>query len=677
MIVLKFGGSSVENATAMSRVLDIVEDAARRDRVILVVSAIRGCTDTLLEIGRSEDPEHLLDNLQNRHLAIIRRLFTGPDRELAIVDCKNIFCEIRCIPKTIESFGEILSTRILARKLHCEGLKTVWLDSRDLVTTIPGSTEADTAISYPAIAKAVEDNPQAKVFVAPGFIARNPDGTVTTLGRGGSDYSASLYAAAVQAQDLQIWTDVPGIMTANPKDIPAARSIPQISYRAAFDMARYGAKVLYAPAVAPAREKGIAIRILNTFDPAHPGTVISAEGAPGLKGVTSLQTPGGNTLIALVSEGPENISKRVETTLRSAGIRPLGSPQADQEGNLTLTVRPAVARNAVAALHREFFEWRTPETLDVYIAGAGAVGTALKELIAASDPAVTGKVINLVEISSDRGFARRVAATARSRSIFVDCTDSETIWKDFPALFDAGINIVTSNRRSLAIPFVDYAALKASAAENGCFFRYDTTVGNALPILQAVSGGNSITGIEAVVSCTLNLLITSYHGSQGPSFADILRQAQQSGLTEPDPRTDLAGRDARRKLLILAREAGVPLEAGDVTIEPMLDRSFFEGSLEDFYRKLDAFEPQLARQEEELHGKGLRRRFVASLHRKGDSYSARISMQTVGIESPYYWIDGTQNVTVIHSSDAYPLVIKGSGEGARLAASGILKNILA
>ena len=677
MIVLKFGGSSVENATAMSRVLDIVEDAARRDRVILVVSAIRGCTDTLLEIGRAEDPEHLLDNLQNRHLAIIRRLFTGPDRELAIVDCKNIFCEIRCIPKTIESFGEILSTRILARKLHCEGLKTVWLDSRDLVTTIPGSTEADTAISYPAIAKAVEDNPQAKVFVAPGFIARNPDGTVTTLGRGGSDYSASLYAAAVQAQDLQIWTDVPGIMTANPKDIPAARSIPQISYRAAFDMARYGAKVLYAPAVAPAREKGIAIRILNTFDPAHPGTVISAEGAPGLKGVTSLQTPGGITLIALVSEGPDNISKRVETTLRSAGIRPLGSPQADQEGNLTLTVRPAVARNAVAALHREFFEWRTPETLDVYIAGAGAVGTALKELIAASDPAVTGKVINLVEISSDRGFARRVAATARSRSIFVDCTDSETIWKDFPALFDAGINIVTSNRRSLAIPFVDYAALKASAAENGCFFRYDTTVGNALPILQAVSGGNSITGIEAVVSCTLNLLITSYHGSQGPSFADILRQAQQCGLTEPDPRTDLAGRDARRKLLILAREAGVPLEAGDVTIEPMLDRSFFEGSLEDFYRKLDAFEPQLARQEEELHGKGLRRRFVASLHRKGDSYSARISMQTVGIESPYYWIDGTQNVTVIHSSDAYPLVIKGSGEGARLAASGILKNILA
>ena len=119
MIVLKFGGSSVENATAMSRVLDIVEDAARRDRVILVVSAIRGCTDTLLEIGRAEDPEHLLDNLQNRHLAIIRRLFTGPDRELAIVDCKNIFCEIRCIPKTIESFGEILSTRILARKLHC------------------------------------------------------------------------------------------------------------------------------------------------------------------------------------------------------------------------------------------------------------------------------------------------------------------------------------------------------------------------------------------------------------------------------------------------------------------------------------------------------------------------------------------------------------------------------
>ena len=676
MIVLKFGGSSVENATAMSRVLDIVEDAARKDRVVLVVSAIRGCTDALLEIGSAEDPEHQIDHLQSRHLAIIRRLFTGPEREQAIVDCKNIFCEIRCIPKTIEAFGEVLSTRILARKLHCEGFKTVWLDSRDLVTTKPGSTEADPEKTYPAIAKAIADSPQAKIFVAPGFIARNPEGAVTTLGRGGSDYSASIYAAALDAQDLQIWTDVPGIMTANPKDVPSARSIPQISYRAAFDMARFGAKVLYAPAVSPAREKGIDIKILNTFDPKHPGTVISAEGTPGLKGVTSIQEADDKTRVVIISERPENISRRAETALRNAGIKPLEAPREDASGNLSLIVRPAIAKSAVAALHREFFERRALGTLDVYVAGAGAVGKALKQLIEETNPSVWGKRLILKEISSDHNFAGHVASSAHSGSVLVDCTNSESIWRDFIPLFNAGINVVSSNRRSIAIPYVDYMALKAAAAENGCFFRYDTTVGNTLPILQSVSGGSNVTGIEAVVSCTLNLLITSYHGSGGPAFWEILRHAQERGLTEPDPRTDLGGRDALRKLLILAREAGVPLEAEDVVIEPMFGPEFFEGSLEDFYRKLQAAEPRIAREEEELHDRGLRRRFVASLRRTEDGYSARIGMQNVGIESPYYWIDGTQNVTVIHSSDAYPLVIKGSGEGARLAASGIIKNIV-
>ena len=687
MIVLKFGGSSVENATAMSRVLDIVEAAAARDRVVLVCSAIRGCTDALLEIGRVEDPEHLLEDLQRRHIKIIHRLFTGPDRELAIVDCKDTFTEIRCIPRTIEQYGEILSTRILARKLHCEGYKTVWLDSRELVRTLPGSTQADQEPTYAAIQKVVEANPAAQIFVAQGFIAKDPAGEPTTLGRGGSDYSASLYAAALDASDLQIWTDVPGILTANPKDVPAAVSIPSISYRAAFDLASYGAKVLYAPAVGPAREKGIAIRILNTFDPSHPGTVISASESeiPEYKGVTS--TGGEDPVVALVSEGPvsaEGTVRRISGALLEAGIKPSGEIRTEGS-NFLVPVRGRVCRSAVAAIHREFFEKRALTTIDVYVAGAGAVGMALKDILSACGgvfPAA-GKRINLVEISSAHDFADHVLQTARSRSVFVECTDSKDIWRRFIPLLNAGINIVSSNRRSLAIPYADYAAIRAAAAENGCFFRYDTTVGNALPVLQSVSAGmiagGSITGIEAVVSCTLNNLFASYHGDGTESFASILRRSQEAGLTEKDPRTDLAGRDALRKLLILAREAGVPLEASDVRITPLLPEEFFGGSLDDFYTRLEAIEPQMAAQEESLRQRGLRRRFVASLQADPSApggFRASISMREVGIESPYYWIDGTQNVTVIHSSDAYPLVIKGSGEGARLAATGILKDIL-
>ncbi len=687
MIVLKFGGSSVASATAMSRVLDIVEQAAAKDRVILVSSAISGCTDALLQIGRAEDPEHLIDDLEHRHLAIISRLFTGKERQEAAGDCRSTFSEIRCIPPVIESFGELLSTRILARKLSCEGYKTAWLDSRDLVTV--RDSQVDTATSYEAIRSAIEEHPEARIFVVPGFIARDGDGGVTTLGRGGSDYSASLFAAATEADDLQIWTDVPGIMTTNPKLVNAARTIPEISYKAAFDMARYGAKVLYAPAVAPAREKGIAIKILNTFDPQNPGTVISSNCSRigEWKGVASLDDPlSQSSEITLVAEGPVNpeaAARRITGALKDAGIKALDQVRCEDGTNFFITVRTNVARNAVAALHREFFEERALSTLEVYIAGNGAVGKALKSIVDAcggSFPSA-GKRIEIKEISSDHAFVDRVLQTARSRSVFVDCTDSTEIWHKFIDLFNAGINVVSSNRRSLAIPYVDYAALKAAAAQNGCFFRYDTTVGNALPILQSVSDGAScgdgLTRIEAVVSCTLNHIITSYDGARSESFATLLRKAQEDGLTEQDPRTDLGGGDALRKLLILAREAGVPLEEKDVEIVPMLGKEYFSGSLDDFYRRLEENEPLFIRREDELDAIGMRQRFVATLERNADgSFKADIRMKLVGIDSPFYWITGTENVTVIHSSEAYPLVIKGSGEGPRLAAIGIIRNIL-
>ena len=693
MIVLKFGGSSVASATAMSRVLDIVEQAAQSDRVVLVSSAISGCTDALIAIGRAEDPEHQIADLLERHISIINRLFTGEERTEAAGDCRETFSEIRCIPSVIESFGELLSTRILARKLACEGYKTKWLDSRDLISTAVGSGSVggpvDTKKSYKAIRDAINASPETRIFVAPGFIARDAGGHVTTFGRGGSDYSAALFAAALAPATLQIWTDVPGIMTTNPKIVPSARTIPSISYKAAFDMARYGAKVLYAPAVAPAQEKGLPINIRNTFDPANPGTVISSRssGVCEWKGVSALDEPiGGTTTVCLTGEGPISVKgtvRRLNTALREAGVKALDAVREEDKHNFFFTVRTNVSRGAVAAVHREFFEERALSVIDVYVAGAGAVGTALREIIDACSgrfPAA-GKQIRLVEVSSDHSFADRVLATARSRSVFVDCTDSTDIWRKFIPLLQAGINIVSSNRRSLAIPYVDYAAIKAAAAENGCFFRYDTTVGNALPILQSVSDGancgQGVTLIEAVVSCTLNYIITSYDGTRSESFATLLRRAQDEGLTEQDPRTDLGGRDALRKLLILAREAGVPLEEKDVEIIPMLGPEFFEGGVEDFYRKLEAREPEFIRREDELDAIGKRQRFVATLQREpSGAYRADIRMRLVGIDSPFYWISGTENVTVIQSGQSYPLVIKGSGEGASLAASGIIRNIL-
>ena len=340
MKTLKFGGTSVSDATNISRVLDIVAAAAREDRVVVVCSAMSGVTDMLVRLAdccsAASDPSALSDaqsfscpgsasavsaassdpatlspgaaelirSLSERHRAAAARLFSS-DRLASVTDAldnhlskltalclelsaanaasddaasvalsSSVAPSSAALRASIEGTGELLSTTIIAAKLTDEAFPTTWLDSRELVI------RDDMPLTYRKIREAVQQRPDTRIFVAPGFVARTCDGASCTLGRGGSDYSASIFAAALDASDLQIWTDVSGILSANPKQVPSARSIDEMSYEAAFAMASNGAKVLYAPAVAPAREAGIAIRILNTFRPSDPGTVILSRPEP-------------------------------------------------------------------------------------------------------------------------------------------------------------------------------------------------------------------------------------------------------------------------------------------------------------------------------------------------------------------------------------------------------------
>lgn len=709
------------DATRMSGVLDIVLAAVERDRCVLVSSAISGCTDALIAIGAETDPARRaqqIDALRRRHHAIAQRLFTGTERREMTDELDTLFEELAAAePEACVTFGELFSTRILARKFACEGIPTQWLDSRKLVRTLGGVVAE--GLTYSGIAAAVAAAPGARLFVAPGFIASDGAGRVTTLGRGGSDYSAALYAAALHAASLEIWTDVPGMMTANPKVVPAAVTIPDISYQAALALAENGAKVLYAPTVKPAMEAGIAFSIRNTFDPKHPGTLIS--GRPDVKegawmGVTSRTLPEkGEAVVCLVGEavsGRASASSRIRAALSEAGIQPLGDVTGEGD-TFFIRVRPTVEQAAVGAIHREFFEHRAVTVIPVFIAGYGAVGHELVRLVGLSADRIArrrGRSIRIMGIADSRrfvidlrgirpeeaenrlqggeraedgAFIDAVLAAAPRGSVFVDCTDDHHLHLRYAELFRGGLGIVTSNRRSLALPYVQYAALKAEARQNGTFFRYDTTVGNALPILESIASdancSDGIESIEAVVSCTLNYIITGYDGALRDSLATLLRRAQDEGLTESDPRTDLGGKDVLRKLLILAREAGVPLEADDVEITPILGPEFFDCPLEVFYRRLAEYEPQFIAREAELDAAGQRQRFVASLRRDPAArhgYRAEIKMQRVGPESPFYWISGTENVTVVRSEYSAPLVIKGAGEGVRLAATGIIKDIL-
>lgn len=681
--VLKFGGSSVATATNMSRVLDIVGAEVQQGRqVILVSSAISDCTDALLEIAAADTTSarkiELCQTLLERHLAIARRLFTGREQEEMAPLLQGLFEEMMAAPDAEKvTFGEIFSTKILAEKLACEHYRTQWLDSRELVVS------DDLPETYKRIAGAVCEGPQ--VFVAPGFIARDSAGHITTLGRGGSDYSAAIYAAAVKAATLQIWTDVPGIMTANPKDVAKARTVSQMPYQAALDMARCGAKVLYAPTVAPAMEAGIAIEIKNTFDPANPGTRI--EGAP--EGFRLIGVTSDKERITLVTSGamPDNadILHRMAEALRLGGIQALNKPE-EKDGLFGIRIHPNLEKRALEVLHREFFETVPLRTVDVYIAGKGAVGTALVEIIGEAADNIrerTGKQIRIADIADSKRpqFVDEILADHPRGAVFVDCTNSHDLYRRYADLLRAGISIVSSNRRSFAVPYVEYAEMHAAAMQSGTFLRYETTVGAALPVLDAIAeSANScdeILSVEAVVSCTLNQILGDYTG-EDVSFATLLRRAQEAGLTEPDPRVDLGGRDALRKLLILARVAGIPLEENDVEVEPVVKLS--DGPVEAFYAELEAQEPTLSLRALKASVKGRRLRFVASLEKDPTApkgYRASIRVREVEKEHPAYHLRGTENAIILRSAfHPYPLVIEGAGEGAKQAASSILNDIL-
>ena len=682
--VLKFGGSSVASATAMSRVLDIVEAEARKGRVILVSSAISGCTDALLSGAEEQFRE-----MERRHADIVRRLFTGANR-MALQERMNaLFGQMRQAPADEKvTFGEIFSTTILAEKLETEGYRTIWLDSRDLVV------KGDEATTYKRIKAALKAT-EADIYVAPGFICQEASGKVSTLGRGGSDYSAALYAAAVKAGSLQIWTDVPGIMTANPKQVPAARTIPRMSYAAALDMASHGAKVLYAPTVAPAMAADIDIEIRNTFAPDGKFTVIgNCPDASRWIGVASEKG-----CIRLVGAGvpAEDSIEQAAKALTGAGIAAL--KMTPDGPSLNIEVREAVLDQALRALHRAFFQEMPVQEVNLFIAGNGAVGQALIQMVSESAGAVkerTGKHLRIVGLANSTQFGvdlggkpvigqkgdyiRAILEQAPKGSVFVDATNSETLYLRYPELLQAGIGIVSSNRRSFAGSYTDFAAIQLAARENGAPLRYETTVGAALPILDSIArGANScdeVLSIEAVVSCTLNQILSEYRPG-GASFASMVKKAQDAGLTEADPRLDLGGKDALRKLLILAREAGIPLEEEQVKVQPIVPQELLQGSLGQFYEGLEAYEPKWARQALEAEQQGFRRRFVAWLEKREEGYVAGIGLRNVPPVHPAYHLRGTENAIIVRSAfHPYPLVIQGPGEGAREAASSILNDIL-
>ena len=378
MQVLKFGGSSVANATNMSLVVDIVTKAVDRDRTILVVSAISGCTDTLIKIGtlasqRDESYKELIYDLQQKHHDIIKALLPREKQEESLEVCDSLFDSLRSIAQgvyllgelspasldAIQSFGELWSTKILATKLASIGIETKWIDSRNIIRTVAKGEKniVDIQKTYYRVNEMVESNTMTQLFVLPGFIASDKQGRTTTLGRGGSDYTASLYAVGCKARILEIWTDVPGMMTSNPKIVPTARTISNISYKAAQELSHFGAKVIYPPTIQPVVAEGIPIYIKNTFEPEAYGTLIEKHPPRSKDKLIGISNSDDIALLSLEGSGMVGIpgfSSRLFETLSQNDINIILITQASSVHTMCIAVSEKDAEKAREAADRCF-----------------------------------------------------------------------------------------------------------------------------------------------------------------------------------------------------------------------------------------------------------------------------------------------------------------------------------
>ena len=811
MKVLKFGGSSVANAENIEKVVDIVKRAAAADACVVVLSAMQGTTDGLIELGRTAERGDdgfigQLGQIRDRHFSAIAKLFDGRNAD-AISDfvaaeldeLESIAEGVRRVreltPKTLDrilSFGEIASTKIVAAKLAADGVENEWHDSRLLIRT--DSHYGFAAVDFDGSNKRIKaeiNGSSARLHIIPGFIASDAGGYTTTLGRGGSDYTAAIFAAALDADILEIWTDVSGMMTADPRFVRNVRQIPRINYREAMELSHFGAKVIYPPTIQPVMAKGIPVWIKNTFAPETEGTLIEAESEPNgemVRGITSidkicvlslegsgmvgipgfskrlfdalaraeinvilitqsssehsicvaieekhgemakrmvdrefeyeinagkiepLKVESGFSILALVGDQMKQhtgVSGKMFSTLGHNGINIHAIAQGSSERNISAVINSKDVRKAVNTLHEEFFS-DGQKQVNLYIVGAGTVGSRLLAQLRQQhdylidDLKLNVRVVGLANSKklafdeegidladwkaaladpddnciSPAQTAEVIADRNLRNSVFVDVTANADVVEMYSPLLKRSVSVIACNKVAASSDLKKYSALKALAREYNANFLFETNVGAGLPVISTLNdlirSGDNVNRIDAVLSGTLNFVFNHYDGSR--PFAEVVRQAQNEGYTEPDPRLDLSGTDVARKILILAREAGYKMEMDEIENIPFLPASCFEGSVEEFYEEMASQEDHFRKLLDDAVSKGLKLKYIASLV----DGKASVGLQSIGPEHDFANLSGKDNAVLFYTNRyiEQPLVVKGAGAGADVTAAGVFADII-
>ena len=412
MKVLKFGGTSVGSVNSILSVKKIVE--AIEEPVIVVVSALGGITDKLLATSTMASKGDLayekeLSEIIARHLDVIEGVIEDKEvrmdvqkKVMALLDeLSNIFKGVYFIndlsaktSDTIVSYGERLSSLIVSNVIKDAKL----FDSRKYIKTVKQFNKH--IVDFDLTNKLIKEtfSPLPKVSLVPGFISSSTEtGEVTNLGRGGSDYTASILATALDANTLEIWTDVDGFMTADPRVISSAYVIDRLTFTEAMELCNFGAKVIYPPTIYPVYHKNIPIRILNTFNPTAPGTYISKErvkeeGKAIIKGISSINDTCLITVQGLGMVGVIGVNYRIFKTLAKNGISVFMVSQASSENNTTFAVRNADADLAVQVLNDEFALERAQGDMNDTVAEKDLATVAIVGENMKRTPGIAGKL---------------------------------------------------------------------------------------------------------------------------------------------------------------------------------------------------------------------------------------------------------------------------------------------
>ncbi len=377
MKVLKFGGTSVGTVESIEKVMDIIgQNVANGEQIAVVYSALGGITNRLIEIGKlAADGDHdyteYLQSAEERHFNVIRGLIDVKQQSSLLAKIKVTFNEIEDLirgislireisPRTFDlllSFGERLSTTIITAALNARGINAQMVDARDLVKTNSNFNNAEVNFTLTNENISQHFATAEGVQCITGFIASNENGITTTLGRGGSDYTASIFGAALNAETIEIWTDVNGMMTADPRKVKNAFTIPNISYAEAMELSHFGAKVIYPPSLTPAFQKQIPIKILNTFEATHPGTLISNHAAIKAYSITGISSIDDISLVNLQGNGMigvAGVSAKLFSILAANSISVILISQASSEHSICFAINPADAEKVTQLLEEGF-----------------------------------------------------------------------------------------------------------------------------------------------------------------------------------------------------------------------------------------------------------------------------------------------------------------------------------